>query len=147
MSGRGHRRKRDRVERGIVERQITARRQGANIIALHGTRHSRRKPKNARIDFETIRTVALRNAIEICELNLPGGRVVGAEYVVKNPKRADRHAGSFKVNIRTGRWADFATNERGGDLIALVAWRYDLSQSEAALRLASFLSLEAVLLK
>jgi hypothetical protein len=126
---------------------MTASRQGANVIALHSNRYSRRKPKNTRIDFEKIRTVALRNAIEICELSLPGGRVVGAEYVVKNPKRADRHAGSFKVNIRTGQWADFATNERGGDLIALVAWRYDLSQSEAARRLASFLSLETVVLK
>jgi hypothetical protein len=120
---------------------------GATIIAIHDKRHSRRKPKNARIDFETIRTVALRNAIDICELSLPGGRVVGAEYVVKNPKRVDRRAGSFKINLRTGQWADFATNERGGDLIALIAWRYDLSQSEAARRLASFYSLEAVFLK
>jgi hypothetical protein len=120
---------------------------GARIIALHGKRHNCRNPKNARIDFETVRTVALRNAIDICELSLPGGRVVGVEYVVKNPKRVDRRAGSFKINLRTGQWADFATNERGGDLIALVAWRYDLSQSEAARRLASFYSLEAVVLK
>jgi hypothetical protein len=120
---------------------------GGTIIALRGKRDSRRKPKNARIDFETIRAVALRNAIDICEFSLPGGRVVGVEYVVKNPKRVDHHAGSFKINLRTGQWADFATNERGGDLIALVAWRYDLSQSEAARRLASFFSLESVTLK
>jgi hypothetical protein len=109
--------------------------------------YSRRKPKNIRIDFETIRTVARRNARTICKRIVPGGRVVGDEYVVKNPNRADRHAGSFKINLRTGQWADFATNERGGDLIALVAWRYAVSQSEAAERLASFLLLEAVVLK
>jgi hypothetical protein len=120
---------------------------GATIIALHGKRQGSGKWKNARIDFETIRTVTLRNALDICELSIPGGRVVGVEYVVKNPKRVDRHIGSFKINLRTGQWADFATNERGGDLIALVAWRYDVSQSEAARRLASFLLLEAVVLK
>jgi len=120
---------------------------GATIIAMHGKRRNCRKPKNARIDFETIRMVAVRNAIAICKRIVPGGRVVGFEYVVKNPKRVDRHVGSFKINLRTGQWADFATNERKGDLIALVAWLYDVSQSEAARRLASFLLLEAVVLK
>jgi hypothetical protein len=120
---------------------------GATIIALHGKRHGRHKPKNVRIDFQTIRAVALRNGLTICKRIVPGGRVTGFEYVVKNPKRIDRHIGSFKINLRTGHWADFATNERGGDLIALVAWRYDVSQSEAARRLASFLLLEAVVLK
>jgi hypothetical protein len=120
---------------------------GAKIIPLYGKRHGSGKLKNSRIDFETIRIVTLRNALDICQLTIPGGRVVGVEYVVKNPKRVDRRAGSFKINLRTGQWADFATNERGGDLIALVAWRYDVSQSEAARRLASFYSLEAVVLK
>jgi hypothetical protein len=120
---------------------------GATIIPLHGKRHGSGELKNSRIDFDMIRTVTLRNALDICELSIPGGRVVGVEYVVKNPKRVDRRAGSFKINLRTGQWADFATNERGGDLISLVAWRYDLSQSEAARRLASFYSLEAVVLK
>src|SRR6478672_9943802 len=96
----------------------------------------------ARIDFRTIRTVALRNAIAICNRILPGGRVVGNEYLARNPKRKDRKAGSFKVNLRTGRWSDFATGERGGDLIALVAWRYDISQSKAAQSLAVLLLLE-----
>src|SRR3981081_246823 len=122
-----------------------------NTAAKHCTdvksQHKGRKPKNVRIDFETVRAVALRNARTICKCIVPGGRVVGDEYVVKNPKRVDRHVGSFKINLRTGQWGGFAPNERGGDLIALVAWRYDVSQSEAAARLASFLLLEAVVLK
>jgi hypothetical protein len=126
---------------------ITANRQGANVIALHRNRHGRRKPKNTGIDFEMIRTLALGNALTICKRIVPGGRVVGAEYVVKNPNRADRSAGSFKINLRTGRWADFATNERGSDLIALVAWRYNVRQSDAAARLASFLSRDAQVIK
>jgi hypothetical protein len=67
--------------------------------------------------------------------------VHGREYVVRNPKRADTRPGSFKVNLRTGRWADFATGDKGGDLIALVAWRFDVSQLAAARRLARLLSI------
>ena len=100
-------------------------------------------PTYARIDFPTIRIVALRNAMAVCHRVLPGGRVVGKEYIVRNPKREDRRAGSFKVNLRSGRWSDFATGERGGDLIALVAWRYDISQSKAAQSLAVLLLLES----
>jgi hypothetical protein len=94
-----------------------------------------------RIDFETIATTARRHTRALCTRILPGGKVLGNEYVALNPKRGDRCPGSFKVNLRTGKWADFATGERGGDLIALVAWRYDLLQGEAAKRLASLLSI------
>ena len=50
-----------------------------------------------------------------------------------------RRPGSFKVNVRTGRWADFATSDRGGDPIPLVAYLFDMSQTEATLRLARML--------
>ena len=100
-------------------------------------------PKYARIDFTTIRTVALRNGVAVCNRILPGGRIVGNEYIVRNPKREDHKTGSFKVNLRTGRWSDFATGARGGDLISLVAWRYDISQSKAAQSLTSLLLLES----
>src|SRR5215207_5367861 len=95
----------------------------------------------ARIDFDVVRATTQQNTFAICHRVIPGGRVVVGEYVVRNPKRADRTPGSFKVNLRTGRWADFATGDKGGDLIALVAWRYDLPQAEAAKRLASLLSI------
>src|SRR5215213_1682216 len=100
-------------------------------------------PKRPRIDFDAIRSASQRHALAVCQRLLPGGRVAAGEYVVRNPKRADRTPGSFKVNLRTGRWADFATGERGGDLISLVAWRFDLNQAEAARRLASLLSIPA----
>jgi hypothetical protein len=93
------------------------------------------------IDFSAIRSASQQNAHAICNRILPGGRVVAGEYVVRNPKRADRRPGSFKVNLQTGRWADFATGDKGGDLISLVAWLFDLTQAEAARRLASLLSI------
>jgi hypothetical protein len=68
---------------------------------------------------------------------LPDGHRSGAEWVARNPKRVDRRRGSFRVNLRTGRWADFATGDRGGDLVSLAAFLFDLDQTTAARRLAS----------
>jgi hypothetical protein len=73
---------------------------------------------------------------------LPGGKRVGAEIVALNPRRADRRLGSFKVNRYNGRWADFATGDKGGDPISLVAYLADVSQGEAARLLARMLALE-----
>lgn len=50
---------------------------------------------------------------------------------------------SCRVNLRTGRWADFAGTERGGDLIALAAAVWHVRQFEAARRLARMLGMEA----
>jgi hypothetical protein len=100
-------------------------------------------PRARTVDFGAIRSASQQNAHAICNRIIPGGRVVAGEYVVRNPKRVDRRPGSFKVNLRTGRWADFATGDKGGDLISLVAWLFDLTQAEAALRLASLLSINS----
>jgi hypothetical protein len=73
---------------------------------------------------------------------LPGGKISGGEYVVRNPTRADRRPGSFKINLRSGRWSDFATGDCGGDPISLVAYTEGMSQGEAARMLARMLRLE-----
>jgi hypothetical protein len=59
-----------------------------------------------------------------------------------NPTRADRRRGSFKVNLNTGRWSDFAAGAAGGDLIALAAYLFHLSQAEAALKIAAMLGVD-----
>jgi hypothetical protein len=74
---------------------------------------------------------------------LPDGRREGHEWVARNPTRADRRPGSFKVNLRSGRWADFANDQKGGDAISLAAHLYGLSQLEAARKLAGMLNLDA----
>lgn len=91
------------------------------------------------IDFETINRAALARLPDLCARWLPGGRRRGREYVARNPLRADRHAGSFSVNLRTGRWSDFAVGARGGDPISLAAYLSGLGQAEAARRLADML--------
>src|SRR3712207_6413551 len=73
---------------------------------------------------------------------LPDGRLQGHEWVARNPRRADRRPGSFKVNIRTGRWADFATGDKGGDIVSLAAYLFDLSQHEAARRIGQMLGVQ-----
>jgi hypothetical protein len=73
---------------------------------------------------------------------LPDGRLEGREWVARNPRRVDRTPGSFRVNIHSCRWADFATNDKGGDLISLVAYLFDLRQGAAARRLADMLGLQ-----
>ncbi len=94
-----------------------------------------------RLDFAAINRAALARLPALLARWLPDGRRRANEYVARNPRRADRRPGSFSVNLRTGRWADFATSDRGGDLIALVAWRFDVTQLEAARRLSALLSL------
>jgi hypothetical protein len=93
------------------------------------------------IDFAAINGAALRRAVDLLRRWLPDGRLEGHEYVARNPRRADRRLGSFKVNIATGRWSDFATGDRGGDLVSLGAYLAEIGQAEAARRLAAMLGL------
>jgi hypothetical protein len=93
-------------------------------------------------DFAVVNAAALRRLQDILERWLPDGQRRGTEWVARNPTRADRRPGSFAVNLRTGRWADFATGDKGGDPVSLAAYLFHLSQGEAARRLAGMLGLE-----
>ena len=71
---------------------------------------------------------------------LPDGRRLGREWMALNRRREDRHLGSFKVNLQTGQWADFAAADtKGGDPISLAAYLSGKSQAEAAWALAAML--------
>src|SRR5215208_1829859 len=94
-----------------------------------------------RIDFDAINRAALPVLPSLVERWAPGGRRLGREYVALNPRRADRHLGSFRVNLATGKWSDFATGDRGGDVISLAAYLFSLPQAEAARRVAAMLGL------
>ncbi len=94
------------------------------------------------IDFEAIQEQSLANLPTLLQRWLPDGKRVGNEYVALNPTRNDRHLGSFKINVNTGRWADFATGDKGGDVISLVAYINGTGQIEAARDLADMLGME-----
>lgn len=68
--------------------------------------------------FDRAKTIGLQHVQEW----LPNGRQDGDEWVALNPTRADEHAGSFKINLSTGAWGDFATNDEGGDAVSLYAY-------------------------
>jgi hypothetical protein len=73
---------------------------------------------------------------------LPGGVTRGHEYVC-----GSLHGGSgtsCSINLTTGQWADFASDEKGGDLISLYASMHGLTMGKAALQVARDEGLEDV---
>lgn len=76
----------------------------------------------SKIDFQAI--AAQLDAGTYVPQWLPDGKRNGQEWVARNPTRDDRKAGSFTVNLKTGRWADFASGDMGGDLVSLYAYLF-----------------------
>jgi hypothetical protein len=93
------------------------------------------------VDFARVNREALSVLPAVLRRLLPGGKIVGREFVALNPRRADRHLGSFRINCSTGRWKDFATADGGGDPVSLVAFLAGASQPEAARLLAQLLGM------
>lgn len=93
----------------------------------------------ARLDFERVNAAALAVLPALLARWLPDGQREGHEYVARNPRRSDRRPGSFRINLHTGKWADFATDDRGGDVVSLAAYLSGASQLEAARNLANML--------
>jgi hypothetical protein len=98
---------------------------------------------NKRVNFAAVNEVALRALPLILSRWLPDGKRLGREFVARNPTRADRSTGSFSINLVTGKWSDFATNDSGGDPVSLAAYLFGLSQADAARRLADMLGIDA----
>ena len=94
------------------------------------------------IAFRRIAESALLHSDVLVRRWLPDGRREGTEWVARNPRRDDRRLGSFKVNLRTGAWGDFATGDCGGDLISLSAFVFNIKQSEAALKIAAAVAVD-----
>ena len=109
----------------------------ANVVSsqARGTRSTRR------VDFRAVNEAALGRLPKLLNRWLPDGVRDGDEYTALNPTRIDRHLGSFRINLRTGRWADFATGDKGTDVISLAAYLAGITQYEAARRLAIMLGL------
>ena len=77
--------------------------------------------------------LCVNNSIESFVISvLPNGIKRGHEYIALNPTRSDSSLGSFGINLINGKWADFATGDKGGDIISLYAYLCGLSQYEAA---------------
>ena len=94
-----------------------------------------------RIDIKAVNAAALQALPIILPRWLPDGKRQGREFVARNPTRADRTPGSFSINLVTGKWADFATGDRGIGVISLAAYLFHLTQPEAARFVAAMLGL------
>ena len=70
---------------------------------------------------------------------LSNGKQEGPEWVVLNPMRADNKEGSFKINTSTGKWADFAYDEAGNDVVSLYAY---LNRAELEPKAANYKNTE-----
>ena len=102
-------------------------------------REGRSRQRRNHIDFNGINRAALPILGHLLRRWLSGGKLCGDEYVVLNPRRPDNKPGSFKINVNTGAWADFAVGAMGGDPISLAAYLFNTTQSEAARTLAQSL--------
>ena len=88
-------------------------------------------------DFESLARSLLSNAPDLLSRWFPAGRFLGHEFLVGDLSGTPGE--SLSINIRTGRWSDFATDERGGDLISLFAAIHRMSQGDAARQLTGIL--------
>lgn len=80
-------------------------------------------------DFQGLAVHLLSYSAEIVTELLPGGRLIGQEWTCGN--LTGTQGDSCRVNLRSGKWSDFATDERGNDLISLYAACRRIKQSEA----------------
>jgi putative DNA primase/helicase len=94
-----------------------------------------------RPDFNLIKNHALNAVERVMAHWLPHGQRQGHEWKATNPTRSDTTPDSFSINMNTGAWADFATGDKGGDLVALVAYLEGCKQGDAARRISDFLGL------
>lgn len=82
------------------------------------------------IDFVALAAALLDRAHLLLPQWLPGGVQRGHEWVCGS--LAGEEGGSCSVNMNTGHWADFASDERGKDLVSLYAAIHNLNQGQAA---------------
>jgi len=86
-------------------------------------------------DFRNIKQKYRENPMAVLQQLVRQGRIEGSDYVALNPRRNDRKLGSFRIDINTGKFYDFATGDRGSSIIDLAMFVYNCGIVEAAQRL------------
>lgn len=94
------------------------------------------------IKFSALADALLTRAETLVPDWLPGGVQRGHEYVCGSLQGGA--GSSCCVNLSTGRWADFAADAKGGDLVSLYAAMHGLDNGKAAVQLAREYGLEDV---
>jgi hypothetical protein len=94
------------------------------------------------INFTALADALLSRADTLVAAWLPGGVKRGHEYVCGSLSGGG--GTSCSVNLTNGRWADFAADEKGNDLVSLYAAINDLTMGKAAVQVAREEGLEDV---
>lgn len=94
------------------------------------------------INFAALAEALLSRAHDLVLSWLPGGVLNNREY--KCGSLSGGKGRSFSVNLDNGRWADFNTEDKGGDLISLYAKINGLDMGKAAVEIARKEGLEDV---
>lgn len=94
------------------------------------------------IKFRELAEALLDQIETLVPMWLPGGHRNGHEWICGS---LSGEAGrSCSVNMATGKWADFSSDEKGNDLLGLYAAIHDLTLGKAAVQVARELGLESV---
>lgn len=82
------------------------------------------------VNFEALAAELLAKAGTLVPQWLPAGKLSGHEWVVGDLNGSQ--GTSLSINLNTGRWKDFATEQKGGDLTSLYAGIRGMTNLEAA---------------
>lgn len=83
------------------------------------------------------------NLLNFLLFYFPDGKTINGEFVVRNYARGDRRAGSFKMNLRSFLWSDFATGEKGRGASSFIACGLGIGFYDALVKIVNDHGLEA----
>ena len=89
----------------------------------------------AMVNFEELKQQYKQYPIETLKKLVGNGKIEGGDYVALNPRRSDKKSGSFRIDIASGKFHDFATGDSGSSIIDLTAFVYDCDLLTAAQKL------------
>lgn len=92
------------------------------------------------IDFKIVAREALQQIQRLLDDWLPDGKFIQGNWVAKNPVRDETNP-SFSVSLDTGAWFDYASEDKGGDLVSLYAYLQGLNNGDAAKKVCSILGI------
>ena len=78
----------------------------------------------------------------VCRWLLPQGRLEGYEWRIGSVDGEEGHSMAVNVGPKAGLWTDFASSEKGGDLIDLIQHVHNLSKKDAVREAKEFLGIK-----
>lgn len=75
--------------------------------------------------LDTLESMLLQRIDTLARELAPDGQKRSHEWVARNPNRADNSLGSFSINLQTGKWSDFAADDKSSrtwPCLSLVAY-------------------------